>query len=183
MQQDLDDDDRFNLTLKLKESDGLIMRNASSIRYSRKLKAKAHSIRVHDVCSSNCSRDHQEHLPSEEENEGEQDEEDDEYHPDLENIVAIDQVYLHQWHRRLYELDNNSEMTDKTKAPRWRMTIDKETLTVKVTDITTLLDPEGNDDLLDSGKKQRDLQVNDMQFTVVNGINYAENTVSFKCAN
>ena len=58
MQRELDDDDQFNLTLKLKESDGLLMRNASSIRYSRKLKAKAHSIRVHDVCSSNCSRDH-----------------------------------------------------------------------------------------------------------------------------
>lgn len=99
-----DEDDELQFTLKSRQADNLVMRTASSIRYQRKLDAKTHSIRVHDVCDSNCSRDHKEHPPSDEENENE--EEDDEYHPDVDNILQKECVYLHHWHRRLYEQEH-----------------------------------------------------------------------------
>ena len=55
----------FLKTLQLRDNEGLSMRNASSIRYQKKLRAKAHSIRINDVCDSDCSKDHKEHPASE----------------------------------------------------------------------------------------------------------------------
>ena len=66
---------------------------------------------------------------------------------------------------------------------RYRLTIDRDSHSVRVTDVAGMFKDDKGDDLLDSGKKERELVLQDMQFTIVNGINYAENTVSFKCAN
>ena len=58
------------------------MRNESSIRYQKKLKAKTHSIKVSDVCEEKCDVDHPEHPESEEEEQG-----DEEPHPEIESFV------------------------------------------------------------------------------------------------
>lgn len=82
------------------QADNLTIRNPSSIRYQKKLTAKMHSIKIHDVCGSDCSKNHIDHQLSVETDEYE---EDDEYHPDIHNILSKEIVFLHQWHRRLYE--------------------------------------------------------------------------------
>ena len=108
------------------------MRNASSIRYEKKMNAKFHSIKIMDECASKCSKDHQEHPESEDEDE---EGEDDEYHPDIENIIEKNMVYLHQWHRRLYELEHSEGVTKS----RYRMCVDDETMQAKIIDVDPII--------------------------------------------
>lgn len=83
-------------------------------------------------------------------------------------------VYLHQWHRRLYE----QEAQGGAKG-RYRLTVDEDTMEVKVFDVDPLIQRIEADQLDSSNEKE----VKSMQFTVVNGLNYEPNTVSLKCVN
>ena len=100
MKNELDEED-LNLSLTYKDKDVLQMRNVSSIRYQKKLMAKAHSIKINDVCNSNCSKEHIQHQISEEDGEFD----DDEYHPEIESLLSKQTIYLHQWHRRVNEME------------------------------------------------------------------------------
>lgn len=60
-----------------------------------KLKLKAHTIKLVDECDHEMIEEQAEHHETEKE--------EDEYHPDIDSFIN-QRVYLHQWHRRVYEL-------------------------------------------------------------------------------
>ena len=85
-----DDDARQVMSLSLKNLNYKVpqMRTESSIRYQKKLRAKAHEIDVENLCeTAKCNKFHPDHPESE-------GDEEKEFHPDGASFINID-IYLH----------------------------------------------------------------------------------------